>query len=76
LFHVCTAHSIKGEATVAFFCGRREELALCSAAVLSNRVISTFDVITKARRAQTNCIVNQLLHTQDAITNGASLQEV
>lgn len=73
--HVCTAHIIKGEATVAFFRGRRVEFAFCSVAVLSNRIVSTFDMITKARLAQTNCIVNQPLHKQDATANGASVQE-
>lgn len=73
--HVCIAHIIKGEATVALFRGSRVEFAFCSVLVLSNRVVSTFDMTTKAWLAQTNCIDNQPLHTQDATTNGASVQE-
>jgi hypothetical protein len=61
-FCVCTAHFIKGVATlhVPFSRNRREESALRSVAALFNHVISmNDDVITKAWLAQASCIVSQ-----------------
>jgi hypothetical protein len=66
-FCVCTAHFIKGEATVIFSRNRREEYALRSVAVPFNYVISTNDdAITKAQLAQTSCVVDQRGYAQDA----------
>lgn len=66
-FCVCIAHIVLGEATPPSYRNRREEYVLRSAAVLLNHVFSTdVEAITKARLAQTSCIVNQLFMLKNA----------